>query len=631
MASRPPAAATASTEPEKLRSSSRRGAILAACGCAVLLLLFATISWTAAFGKCATFDEPLDVVESWANTWRADYRICPADPALWSYWAGLPLGRNGVKANFAAPSWHAALGDMAAQYTFSDETMYRTPGNDADSLLRRSRAMMLILGVLTGACIALWGWKLAGPAAAICAVVLFCLDPNFLAHAPLVKNDVAIALATIACFMTAWAVGRRASVANILLLGLLCGAAACVKFTGLILGPCILLLLIARALLPWEWDFLGAKIARTGAKVLAAIGTAVLCALLSWGVIWGCYRFRTGPTPDPSQHMNSSALLRTAIVTQLYAKQGYEPTAQQIAAHRAPLPMRLMLWAEERHLLPEAWTNGFLLTYGNTRVRDAYLMGERRLTGWWYYFPLAILFKTPLATLAALLLAVWLLLRSSRRLSPASAPGWWTFACLAIPMYVITMAAMSGNINLGIRHVLLLYPLAYVAVGIGFAHFWSWRRNAALMAGLILATGLAAETFAAYPDYIPFFNVAVGGSRGGAALLGDSNIDWGQDLPLLAPWQREHPGVPLYLCYFGTADPAYYGIQYINMPGSDAPDRPYARPRTPGVVAISVTSYQGLYLSTPQLQQLYAPLRDHEPIAILGGSIYIFDQDALRP
>ncbi|HEX5242678.1 MAG TPA: hypothetical protein VFW23_05390, partial [Tepidisphaeraceae bacterium] len=61
--------------------------------CALLLVTFAALAWLAALGKSATFDEPLDLIESWANTRLGDYRICPADPPLWSYWAGLPLGR----------------------------------------------------------------------------------------------------------------------------------------------------------------------------------------------------------------------------------------------------------------------------------------------------------------------------------------------------------------------------------------------------------------------------------------------------------------------------------------------------------------------------------------------------------
>src|ERR1700728_4879287 len=86
-----------------------------------------------------------------------------------------------------------------------------------------------------------------------------------------------------------------------------------------------------------------------------------------------------------------------------------------------------------------------------------------------------------------------------------------------------------------------------------------------------LAIGLITETAHAYPNYIPFFNIFCGGPRGGIRLLSESNIDWGQDLPRLAKWQSEHRDRPIYLLYWGSGDPQYYGISYVNLPESTAP------------------------------------------------------------
>ena len=138
----------------------------------------------------------------------------------------------------------------------------------------------------------------------------------------------------------------------------------------------------------------------------------------------------------------------------------------------------------------------------------------------------------------------------------------------------------------------------------------------------------AAESLAAFPNYIPFFNVAAGGYRGGIHLLGDSNLDWGQDLPLVAAWQRAHPGRTLYLAYFGTADPAYYGIRAERLTsdnGLDVPDRPLP---TSGVVAVSATTLQGVW-TAPGRRNPFAPLLKKQPAAILGGSIYVYDLGGL--
>ena len=109
----------------------------------------------------------------------------------------------------------------------------------------------------------------------------------------------------------------------------------------------------------------------------------------------------------------------------------------------------------------------------------------------------------------------------------------------------------------------------------------------------------------------------------GARILSDSNIDWGQNLPALADWQRRHPQYQLMLCYFGSADPRYYGIHYYNLPGSFAPDdEPISHDRLP-YGAISVIYLQGEYLDETG-RQFFQQFRDHPPTEILGGGIYLY-------
>jgi hypothetical protein len=147
-----------------------------------------------------------------------------------------------------------------------------------------------------------------------------------------------------------------------------------------------------------------------------------------------------------------------------------------------------------------------------------------------------------------------------------------------------------------------------------------------------IAIALMTETLSAYPDYLAFFNIAAGGERGGIRFLGDSNLDWGQDLPLLARWQQDHPDLQLYLCYFGTADPRHYGIRYISLPGGYVLDPPPRTLTAPGVIAINTTVLQGIYSSTDSdTRAFYAPLRNRQPIDCLGGSIYLYDFSPKSP
>jgi len=176
--------------------------------------------------------------------------------------------------------------------------------------------------------------------------------------------------------------------------------------------------------------------------------------------------------------------------------------------------------------------------------------------------------------------------------------------CLALPPSCFALSIVMSHLNLGVRYALPLYPFGYIAVGGAVAYAWrTWR--AARAVAIVLGAALAIETVCAFPNYLAFFNAAARGSRGGLWLLGDSNLDWGQDLPALAAWQREHaPQHPLYLAYFGIADPAFYGIAYVNLPGGYRFGPPARWPSEPGVVAISASVLQGTRLP-PQLRALY--------------------------
>ena len=102
-----------------------------------------------------------------------------------------------------------------------------------------------------------------------------------------------------------------------------------------------------------------------------------------------------------------------------------------------------------------------------------------------------------------------------------------------------------------------------------------------------------------WPNYLSYFNVLAGGSRNGYRHLVDSSLDWGQDLPGLKKWLQQkgldgQTRTPVYLSYFGTALPQYYGVQAIPLP-SFLEFSPHAfAPLKGGVYCVSATMLQGV-------------------------------------
>jgi hypothetical protein len=201
----------------------------------------------------------------------------------------------------------------------------------------------------------------------------------------------------------------------------------------------------------------------------------------------------------------------------------------------------------------------------------------------------------------------------------------WLLVCLFLPATIFMVMSISSNLNIGLRHVLPVYPPLFVGVGWIIALAWRrWGWKIVGTAAAAIGVGLAVESFAIAPDYLTFFNVAAGGQRGGLYRLGDSNLDWGQDLPLLAEWQKANPDVPLYLSYFGMVDPAFYRIRYLNLPGGYELNPSSHQPPPRSVTAISATKLQGVYMNEG-LMPLYSAFLEYEPSAVLGGTIYVYD------
>ena len=168
-----------------------------------------------------------------------------------------------------------------------------------------------------------------------------------------------------------------------------------------------------------------------------------------------------------------------------------------------------------------------------------------------------------------------------------------------------------------------MLPFVFIGTGLVAARAMRIWGKPVRRAVFALAAILVVECFAAWPNYIAFFNIAAGGPRGGLRLLGDSNLDWGQDLKLLARWQAANPNERLYLVYNGSADPTAYGIRYVNAFGAYAFGPRRGPMNEPGVLAISATGLQGLH-AVPEIQPTLDELRRSEPLDVLGGSIYLY-------
>jgi hypothetical protein len=595
--------------------------------CCLLLVAFCAIAWFAALDKCATVDEPGHLFGGWTQITFRDFRFNCEQPALFQTITGLGLPRDLFQLDRSSSQWKSLLVGANSAAPMAVQALYHTPGVDADTVLRAERARMLAIAVIIGVVVAWWGWRLAGPVAAIVGLAAFSFDPNFLAHAPLVKNDVISALAFLLFAASVWMLGERVTVIRLLALALSVGFVLMVKFSGLLAIPILVLALIARAMMGQSWKA-GRYAANTFSSRLAvSAGVLVFISIFVWGFTWACYDFRFLPARDSSDHFDFNADLRYFSNHQAFARSDdpVHVTSEDLENFwrhwQPPTSVRLILFADAHRLLPEAYLAGLLRIEAVSQARVTFLCGETSVTGWWYYFPLVMLFKTPAATLIGLIAAMTVTIRKLTRKSIAS---FWPVIAWGLTPGFYFLVAITSNVNVGVRHILPVYPFLFILLGVAAAAAWKSAKRAARWIITFLTIALAAESAFAFPNFIPFFNVFAGGSRGGLRLLGESNIDWGQDLPALAAWQRAHPDRPIYLLYWGSADPRYYGLHYVNLPESIAPeDQANPGPGKPVYV------FSAVVLDDPFVRNAAKGLFDSvargEPLAVLNGSIYIYD------
>ncbi len=237
-----------------------------------------------------------------------------------------------------------------------------------------------------------------------------------------------------------------------------------------------------------------------------------------------------------------------------------------------------------------------------------YFMGEVSPSPRWYYHLAAFAIKTPTPTLLVLATALLLPLRRSGHFRTRPA------IYLLVPAAIMVGVSCFDMANIGLRRILPAYPFLLLYSGQAWDAGFS-RRGKAALAALLLWSAVAAAVI--FPHHLSYFNELAGGPRRGPLLLDDSNLDWGQDLPALADWQRSNPG-PLALLYSGNDLPEAYGIRARPMTREEI-----AAPQ-PGTYAVS--AHHLVYFRKKGWARGldFDWLTRYKPVARAGYSIYIY-------
>jgi hypothetical protein len=371
-------------------------------------------------------------------------------------------------------------------------------------LMRLGNLPFFILGCVV---VYLWGRRYFGAAVGVIAALCFTLIPTILAHAGLATTDMGLAATLAAAFfaMLIWA--EEPTLKRGAIFGFCMALTLLSKFTALgffPMGAAIALTYYLAARRPGVSSLIAMAKERA-----ASFGVAVgVCLFL----MWAAFFFSFGPVPF----------------------------------WKVSLPA----W--------EYFDGIRVALMHNTDGHPAWLLGEARRFGWWYYFPVALAVKTPLAMLAMVGVGIVVCWRNHKSVA---------YMMPVAFMLGILLPAMTSHVNIGSRHVLPVFLVFSILAALGLVHMARASNRkawAGAVAGALMAW-LAGTGALHHPDYIPYFNELVQGQPD--RVLCDSDYDWGQDTKRLAARLKQLGATQLNYGYINSHDEefleAYPGLPKI--------------------------------------------------------------------
>lgn len=496
---------------------------------ALLLLVLAAELVFSVHQNSQTFDESAHIYAGYSYWKTHDFGINPEHPPLAKLVAALPLLPLKVAVNLPPPTYfRGASARGGRQFLYS---------HNADSLLFRSRMSISVFTFALALLVFFAAREMFDAATALIALAVLVFEPNILAHGALVTTDMAETAMMFGTVYTFYRYLKQPSFTRLLVCSLFAGLALSVKHSGLLIFPILLVLVAVYLVLASRAQ---SETPRTFERQGAfALGSLVFIAAVSVIVLWSCYGFRYAARPGNAQ------------IT--------PPTAAFLKTLDRPAEARFIGFSERHHLLPEAYLYGLtdILVLTN-QGRYTYLFGKDYPEGQWFYFPSTIVIKSTIAFLLLLALAL-----ATRYLWQRNRLFESLF--LLIPAAVYLGFAMRSKLDLGLRHILPIYPFLIVLMAAGAWALIRRSRNWVIAIAALLLFH-AASSLRAYPDYLAYSNEFWGGPSKTYQVSGDANVGWSSGLHTLQHYISDRHITQCWFAYYGTADLSYFHLPCKPLP-----------------------------------------------------------------
>lgn len=566
----------------------KRRALYEISGVALLLAILSLQLFFSARRESQTWDEANHIYTGYRTWTDADYGLNPEHPPLVKLLATAPL-------LWLRPKSPPLEGRFFKEDAFlrGKEFLYQ---NDPEKILSFTRTAAATLTLLTAIVLFFGTREMFGTGAAFIALTLLAFDPNLLAHGAFITTDVGLACFMFLTVYMFYRSLRSQSVLRVIIAGACAGLALAVKHTGLLILPILFLLALCEIALHLFRPE-GERLVRYALKIF---GSLVLITLIGWVVLWSSYGFRYEARPNGLQ-------LNPPLAEYVKGLKPYEAW-----------PISTMA---RFHILPESYLYGLVDVKLTANYYTSFVLGKVYAHNVWFYFPVAFLIKSTVGVLILLLVSLGVVV--SGRLKRGR-----EIFFLLVPVIFYLIVALTVGMNIGVRHILVVYVFLYALIGGAAWVLIQQSRKWAYAVGVLLLLH-AASSLMAFPNYIPYANELWGGPSQTYKYLTDSNSDWGQQLKSIKQYLEQRGVRECWFEYFaaGVAEPSYYGIPCKPLPTLSTLwlNIPIEVPRTiDGPVLISAGNLSGFEFGPGPLDP-YGQFRSLKPTAVIDHSVFVFD------
>ena len=377
--------------------------------------------------------------------------------------------------------------------------------DDGVSDIINGRYITLVVSTLIGLYVYLWSRNLYGKPAALFSLFLFVLCPNISAQASLVTTDAYSALFTIAPLYHYWRYSTERSRWQLILFATALAVAQLSKQSLTFLYPMFGLLYLIQLYIRSE------RISFKRLFVSLLIIVFVQLVMLNIG-------FQFKQTGKPLREYAFKSKFFTSV-------RGHSSFLKDVPL---PLPTPYLYGLDYTKNIDEMGPG-----HRGTSPKVNILGETREGKGFWYYYFIAILFKTPVPLLVSFILSLFFAFKRKEE-------NWYLDALfLLFPiLFFLIYFDFLYNSQVGLRHVLMIFPLIQVFCG-SLIKSRSDKKWMKFFLPAMVCYSLASFYYF-FPNLIPYTNELITDKKMAYKIVGSANLDYNQASESLTDYLRQN-------------------------------------------------------------------------------------------